>query len=244
MIALIVSSQISARFLSSENEPSKLLPEIFPDVGHIGRAAWKPEHARSILAQAEDHIATMAVPYILAVHEGFIRECRTLVGLSQSTRAWELHETLSRHASSVFDSGSLCQFHVLREMRNSVIHNSGKAHQYLIDRVGDLTSSALQDWQKQTGFLPTGWQSGDDVHIRISDLIMALATTKVLAKEANRMIIACHERTMSVIVPNILSCYKVHECLDIPRLHSSIGQDLEITPAPQAIPASSVDPDT
>lgn len=188
MMALLVGAQVSAQFLELSRGSSKLLSEIFPAISHIKRLDLKPDDAQPILRGAEEHLGAMAVPQALAIHEGFILDCLELLGAS-SAKAFEMHNKLATYTGGSFDAGSLSQFHVLREMRNSIIHRSGIADQRLVDKIGELTPTSDGDWRKHAGRSPRGVRIGDRITLMLGELVLALATTKALAREANRMLI-------------------------------------------------------
>lgn len=188
MMALLVGAQISAQFLELSSGSSKLLSEIFPTIAHIKRFDLRPDDAGPILRSAEQHLGAMAVPQALAIHEGFILDCLDLLG-APSAKAYEMHRKLAVHTNGSFDAELLSRFHVLREMRNSVIHRSGVANQRLVDAINTLTPAGEAEWRKHATRSPRGLQAGDQVTLMLGELILALATTKALAREANRLLI-------------------------------------------------------
>lgn len=189
MMALLVGAQIAAQFLGLTRGSSSLLSEIFPAITDIKRLDLKPDAAQAILVDAERHLGIMAVPYTLAIHEGFISDCLELVGVTSSVKAWSMHSRLEKETNGSFTPGAICQFHVLREMRNAVIHRGGEVDQRLIDAINNLTPDAEQDWKKHAGRTPHGLANGDQVTLGSGELVLALAVTKALAREANRMLI-------------------------------------------------------
>lgn len=188
MMALLVGAQISAQFLELSRGSSTLLSEIFPAISHITRLDLKPDAAQVILRGAEQHLGAMAVPQALAIHEAFILDCLELLG-SPPPRAFKMHSDLATCAGSSFDTELLSRFPVLREMRNSIIHRSGAANQRLVDALVDLTPAGVNEWRKHAGRSPLGVGVGDRITLMLGELILALATTKALARDANRMLI-------------------------------------------------------
>lgn len=189
MMALLVGAQVSAQFLELSRNSPKLLSEIFPTIAHIKRFDLRPDDARPILRGAEQHLGAMAVPQALAIHEGFILDSLELLG-APSARAFEMHDKLATRAQGAFDAEMLSRFHVLREMRNSLIHRHGVADQRLIDAISALTPAGETEWRQHAGRSPVGIQLGDRVTLMLGELVLALATTKALAREANRLLIA------------------------------------------------------
>ncbi|WP_433204705.1 hypothetical protein ACQP1G_16470 [Nocardia sp. CA-107356] len=188
MMALLVGAKISAQFLGLSRGSSKLISEIFPAIQHVERLKLKPDDSQRILAQPEELLGAMAVPYTLAIHEAFILDCLKLAGVPKTPKAWVMHATLAGHAGGTFNPGSITQYHVLREMRNAVIHRGGLVDHRLVDVIADLIQGAESNWKKHAGRSPRGISSGDTVTLTLGELVMALATTKVLAREANQML--------------------------------------------------------
>lgn len=188
MMALLVGAQVSAQFLELSRSSSKLLSEIFPTIAHIKRFDLRPDDAQPILRGAEQHLGAMAVPQALAIHEGFILDCLELLEVP-SVKAYAMHNKLATRANGSFDPELLNRFHVLREMRNSVIHRSGAADQRLVNAISELTPAGEAEWRKHAERSPRGIQVGDRVTLMLGELVLALATTKALAREANRLLI-------------------------------------------------------
>lgn len=188
MMALLVGAQVSAQFLELTRESPRPLSEIFPTIPHVGRFDLRPDAAQAILQGAEEHLGAMAVPQALAIHEGFILDCLELLGAG-SASAWKMHDKLATQAGGTFDADRMSRFHVLREMRNAIIHRSGVVDQRLIDKINELTPAGEAAWCKHTGRSPRGLQLGDSVTFLLGELVEALATTKALAREANWMLI-------------------------------------------------------
>ncbi|MGK4593927.1 hypothetical protein [Amycolatopsis sp. w19] len=188
MMALLVGAQVSANFLELTRDSSRQLSEIFPTIPHVERFDLRPDAAQAILRGAEEHLGAMAVPQALAIHEGFILDCLELIGAG-SAKAWQMHDKLATRAGSSFDVDRMTRFHVLREMRNAIIHRSGIVSQPLVDKIGELTPAGEVAWCKHTGRSPRGLRLGDRVTFMLGELVEALATTKALAREANWMLI-------------------------------------------------------
>ncbi|GLY52164.1 hypothetical protein [Lentzea sp. NBRC 102530] len=188
MMALLVGAQVSAQFLELTRDSPRQLSEIFPSIPHVERFDLRPSDAQNILRGAEEHLGAMAVPQALAIHEGFILDCLELLNAG-SAKAWEMHDKLAMHAGGTFDADRMSRFHVLREMRNAIIHRSGIVNQRLIDKINDLTPAGENEWCKHTGRSPRRLKIGDRVTFMLGELVEALATTKALAREANWLLI-------------------------------------------------------
>lgn len=189
IMALLVGSQMTAHFLSLTVGSQHLLPAMFPAVSHVRRFNLTSDKAREVLLNADAHLGTMAVPYALAIHEDFLRTCLELLGIISEPPAARLHATLASHAGGGFDSDSLAQFHVLREMRNAVIHLGGRVDQRLVGCANRLSPSAETAWKKVAGRSPRRLVPDDVVELGTGELFLSLAATKNLARQANKMLV-------------------------------------------------------
>jgi hypothetical protein len=79
MMGLLVGAQLAAHLLKLTEGSQRLIPEVFPQVAHIGRINLTSEAARGILVDAESHLGAMSVPYVLALHEDFLKTCVELL---------------------------------------------------------------------------------------------------------------------------------------------------------------------
>ncbi|MCK2236410.1 MULTISPECIES: hypothetical protein [unclassified Crossiella] len=189
-MGLLVGAKIAANFLSLTDGSKHLLPTIFPAVEHVGRFNLTSAAARDVLIQADQHLGMMAVPYALALHEDLLRSCITLAGGTAPQSVKHLHRALETCTGGTFRADPLAQFHVLREMRNSVIHNGGVIDQRVPDCAGALSPMAAADWKRIVGRSPVNLAVGVRIELGVGEMFMALATTKNVAKDANRMLTA------------------------------------------------------
>lgn len=189
IMGLLVGSQMAAHFLTLTDGSDHLLPSIFPGVPHVGRFNLTSKAARDVLVRADQHLGTMAVPYALSIHEDLMRSCTSLAGGSATQSAKALHSTLALRTGGKFDVDSLAQFHVLREMRNAVIHSGGVIDQRVVDCAAAMSSAAVDTWKRIVGRSPCGLTDGARIEFGTGELFLALAATKNLAKQANLMLI-------------------------------------------------------
>lgn len=73
-------------------------------------------------------------------------------------------------------------------MRNCVIHSGGRASRALVGHLATWTNDADSGWRKLAARSPRGLQVGDIITFSHGVLLIALAATKVLAREANEFI--------------------------------------------------------
>lgn len=104
--------------------------------------------------------------------------------------AAQLHTIYAARTGGRFEDDSLARFHVIREMRNMVIHLGGRVDDRLIRCVEKLPPSAEVSWQALVGRSPRGLKPGGVVELGVGELFLALAATKNLARQANRMLVS------------------------------------------------------
>ena len=217
LMGLLAGSKLASHLLILNEGSTKLLPEVFPKVEHIQRFSLTSEKAREILEEAEVHLGTMGTPYILALHEDFMNVCinffqQGLLGLT-STTSMKLslqHKHFEKITGMTFSADSIGQLHVIRCMRNCVIHNGGKVNQALLSAISALTSSAVGDWSKLASEPFRFMKVGDPFHFGHSEMILTLAITKKLAKETNEIL-------QKKILPIVWADLIVQEMLTVER---------------------------
>jgi hypothetical protein len=192
IMGLLAGAQMAAHMLQLTEGSDRLLPEIFPQIPHIGRFSLKPEAALRILAAGDTHLGAMAVAYALAIHEDYLKTCLTLLQRdgkklkkpADNLKLYEQHGEIEQATGQSFNAASLEQLHVLRVMRNCTIHSGGRADQSLVNRLATWPPDAESGWVKLAGRSPRALDLRDPVTFGSSEALMALAVTKVLAREA------------------------------------------------------------
>ena len=190
IMGLLVGSRIAAHFLTPTDGSTILLPAIFPAIDHVRRFNLTSQAARDVLVRADVHLGTMAIPYALAIHEDFLRSCLHMLGKNaDQPRSGALHATLTRFDPIGFDADPLAQYHVVREMRNAVIHNGGSTNQRVIGCIANLSPRAESAWKKIVGRSPRQLRVGDRIELGVGELFLTLAATKRLGRQANQMVV-------------------------------------------------------
>ncbi|WP_181861048.1 hypothetical protein [Streptomyces diacarni] len=172
------------------------LSKIFPHIVEIERFNLSISQASEILENSGSHVAGMALPYLLAMHEDYVRSCLGLLARegklttkkANSTPASKMHATMERAATQDFPVDSLSQFHVLREMRNCLTHRGGIVDERLTEAANSLSRGAEAGWKKQTTYAPRRFKEGDPLTVGTGEVVMTLAVVKNLARCANRII--------------------------------------------------------
>ncbi|MEU9609936.1 MULTISPECIES: hypothetical protein [Streptomyces] len=196
MMALLAGAGIASHFLQLTDGSDRLLPEIFPRVPHIGRFNLSSSAARGMLDSAESHLASMSVPYVLAVHEDYLKTCIALLeragasspGTAKGAKLFNAHGTIERDTGGTFSQVSLHQINSIRLMRNCLVHAGSRVSPELVKHVGSSTPQIETAWLKVAGRSPSRLQLGDTVDFGFGEVTIALAATKVLAREANEML--------------------------------------------------------
>ena len=197
IMALLAGSRLAENMLRLTTGSTRLLPEIFPAVPHIKRMNLSTASAQSLLAEAEKHLSAMAVPYALAIHEDFVQTCfGLLIRSGQMTqaeadgaKAYSMHGIFERKVGHRLPQESMEQFHLIRKMRNAVIHAGGMPQPGLIASATSLSPNALSQWTKLTGGHPqVRISAGVPVSFSQGELILALAVTKRISQEMNYLL--------------------------------------------------------
>jgi hypothetical protein len=197
MMALLAGAGMASHLLQLTHGSRHLLPEVFPQVPHIGRFNLRTEVARQILDAADTHLGAMSIPYALALHDDFLRGCIALLAIAGKCTAKEVtaagslagkHPLIEHCTGGSFSADSLGQLTTIRLMRNCMIHSGGRADQTLLNDVVGWTPGIEAGWAKLTGNNPRELALGDELAFGHGEMILVLAVTKVLAREANQLL--------------------------------------------------------
>jgi hypothetical protein len=196
VMGLLAGAQMAAHMLQLTKGSDRLLPEIFPHIPHIGRLNLTTQAAQDILTAGDIHLGAMTVPYVLAIHEDYLKTCLTLLqrGSIRLTKPpgdlklADQHEEIERATGKSFTATSLQQLHTLRLMRNCTIHSGGRVNGTLIRQLATWTPDAEAGWVKLTHRSPLSLQIGDRITFSHGEMLIALAVTKTLAREANQFL--------------------------------------------------------
>jgi hypothetical protein len=196
MMALLAGAQLASHLLQLTEGSDRLLPEVYPRVSHIGRFNLTSEAARVILQAADTHLGAMSVPYALSIHEDYLKTCLVLLeragrcspGTADRLKLHAQHAEVEGATGGRFVADSLAQLDTLRLMRNCTIHSGGRASQSLVAKIAGWTSTTEAGWLRLAKRSPRGLRVGDTVAFAHGELIMALAVTKELARQANQLL--------------------------------------------------------
>ncbi len=193
MMALLAGSKLAVNTLQLTRGSELVLSAIFPQVPHIKRFNLRADLAAALLDDAEHHLATMAVPYVLALHEEYMRNCASLLfshGLLSKSQldalsAKNVHEKVASSTNGAFTVESLELFHLARTLRNSQIHEGGRVNDECSAVRAGLSRTAVSLWEYLTKEPAAAYAIGDPIDLRQPQLTAMLAITHKLMEEAN-----------------------------------------------------------
>jgi hypothetical protein len=191
MMGLLAGAQLASHLLQLTDGSDTLLPEVFPRVAHIRRFNLRTQAAKEILQAADTYLGAMSVPYALALHEDFLKTCAGLLTrdgkmtMPSRPALAQLHDLIETATGATFKPSSIIQIDTLRLMRNCTIHSGGRASQALIDHIGCWTPMVEANWARLTKQTLTDISLGDRIEFGHAELILTLAVTKALARQAN-----------------------------------------------------------
>ncbi|MFJ6099139.1 MULTISPECIES: hypothetical protein [Actinomycetes] len=195
LMGLLAGAQLSAHFLQLTRGSDLLLPDIFPNIAHIKRFSLRSDRAADILGAADAHLGMMAVPYVLSLHEDYLRTCAELLraeGLCNKAAASanlnELHANIAKATGQAYTSDIIAYIDALRLMRNCVIHNGGQVSQQLLDSLTTWNQQLKDGWYANAKRDPTILSLNDVIEFGHGEMITVLAVTKRLDRETNIML--------------------------------------------------------
>lgn len=208
MMSLLAGSALASHTLQLTEGSNRLLPEIFPAVEHIARFNLRPDAAAKVLRAAGPHLATVTVPYALAIHEDFVKQCINWLRLSfhfplptavRGIRTWNdvrsenMHEALESMTSrtlALSSSVDLELFHLYRLVRNSHIHGGGKVTNPMRTHVRAMSLDAQARWETLTGRTAAELIQGGEANYALSDVLAVFAVTKELGYGVNTLLLS------------------------------------------------------
>lgn len=193
MMGLLVGSKLAAATLELTAGSTVTLSKMFPTVQHIRRFDHVADTARDVLADAEPLLGIMAVPFVIGLHEDLIVGMLKMINAEAKMSVPQLDKAQSSNMHTKFESSTGTAFtpeltelfHLVRLMRNTHIHNGGRADNRLQNYSSKVSAQGKAMWTQITGQAAPVFSSGDDVRLGLPELIGSLAVTKRLADEAN-----------------------------------------------------------
>ncbi|QSB03970.1 hypothetical protein [Natronoglycomyces albus] len=197
MTAMLAGSRLAAHTLQLTTGSKRTLSELFPTVEHIRRLNLRSDRARSLLDNADHHLASVALPYALATHEHFVlssiellRDDGVAIGCKASElKAWSMHETLFEAAGHPMPEKWLEIFHLLRKMRNCIIHAGGYSQPALDNHIQGMSEESIEEWQELNDQLHSGVVQSNRVILTAEHILTGFAVTKRLGREVNSALV-------------------------------------------------------
>lgn len=203
MVSFLAGSALASHTLQLTAGSNRLLPEIFPAVPHIARFNLRPDAAADVLGAAGPHLATVTIPYALAIHEDFVTQCiewilemsgfrlpkdMNSIGDIKTSNMHEALLSMTGHALDQRASLDLELFHLYRLMRNCRIHNGGIATKALQDRAKRVSAGAQDRWRKLTRRAVDAFVRGAPAKYSLLDVFSVFAATKGLGRGVNALL--------------------------------------------------------
>lgn len=206
IMALLAGSQLAANTLNLTAGSRMTLREIFPSVNHIERFNLRSEVAQNNLQEAEMHLASIGIPYVLALQEAYVKSVLDLLrqdgktitdssgAVNPTVKMANMHEVFMAScgiSSLSGPQGMLELFHVLRLIRNCVIHKNGSFNQTLHSALRGLSTEAAGYWEKVAGQAPTSVLGvNGDLVLNSGELVLSFGVNKSLALSVNAALAA------------------------------------------------------
>ena len=204
-MALLIGARLGQHALnSSPADPNAHLPDLFGRIPGIERVNRKVADAARLLEEAEHHLASMGIPYVLGVQGAYLSE--TIAMLREDGKddesaprsvAWradpndiplnEIHEYVAERCGRALPADLLDLFHLARRLRNRIIHFAGAAGARLPGDYRSLSRAARSRWEA-VAQRPLTIDSRGMLRLSDGELIAVLATTRHLAAAVNEMV--------------------------------------------------------
>ncbi|SDL00651.1 hypothetical protein SAMN05216298_2236 [Glycomyces sambucus] len=193
VMALLAGSRLAGHSLQLNTGSHRTLAELFPAVEHIERFDLRSDHARELLLNADYHLASVTIPYALATHEDFVMSSIKMLKSEKITirkgkeeiRANNMHEVLFSSTDHALPEEWMQSFHLLRQMRNCIVHAGGRAQKALLDHLTEMGAAATEGWQRINHQTPAQVVLNDKLDLIAEHIFTAFAVTKRLGREIN-----------------------------------------------------------
>ena len=206
MMALLIGARLGEHALStSAADPDALLPSLFGQIPGIARLNRTAGDAAGLLAEAEVHLASMAIPYTLAVHGAFLAAAAQMVrdaGLDQRDAAFEVkrcgdlhklpldtgHEYIAERCRGQTNPALLSLFHIARQLRNRIIHSNRTPGSRLLQEFRTLQPAARESWEGLAGRPLTAAVASGRLEPKEGELVAVLAVSRHLVQDINTLL--------------------------------------------------------
>jgi hypothetical protein len=195
-MALLIGARLGGHALStSPADPRVRLPDLFGRIPGIERVNRTAGDAARLLDEAEAHLASMGIPYVIGVHGAFLSDVIQMLrddGKDDESAPWtiawradpneiqlhEIHDYFSERCGRELPSDLLAAFYVARRIRNRIIHFGCEAGSRLPGEYRSLPASVRANWERIARRPLT--TSGGKIELADGEVIAVLALTRGL----------------------------------------------------------------
>lgn len=218
-MALLVGARLASASLNLTHGSTVLISKMYPTVPHIERFDLRPDRAKRELDSSEEHLARIAIPYALSVHEDFVNQVKddlasSGIALKKNGKKWNAE---NMHAILFASMGApaptdLATYDLLRRVRNSMIHTGGLVDPYLEAGIAAVTGDAATRWTKVVGRSPTALIDGTQVSVGAGEIMIAFSITRHLSKLVHEASLAAvpRETWLRECVQDFLNHHREH----------------------------------
>lgn len=200
MLALLIGNRLGEGLLASPeiNEGTRL-PEIFNKVHDIRRLNLTAKKATIVLTEAESHLAYMAIPYVLSIHGSYMVDAARMLdedGHTPKNRMArrdfskmtieQVHEYIEECSDRHLDATYLALFHIIRRMRNRIIHKAGTPGSHIDYQ--NLSTQAKDEWTRIAKRPLSLALEHDRINFKSNEIIAVLAVSQRLAQDVNDLL--------------------------------------------------------
>lgn len=198
MMAMLAGSRLAAHTLQLTAGSTATLGQLFPAVEHIARFNLRSDQARALLHDADEHIASVAIPYALATHEAFVMDMLDMIKAEGTpwvtqgklVKAWNMHTVFFDSCGHAEPADYMEMFHVLREARNCIIHERGGVNAGLTNAIAAMGAGARAEWERLNQFQKPQALDGGSGRLALTaeHIFTAFAVTKYLGRAMNAVL--------------------------------------------------------
>jgi hypothetical protein len=195
-MALLVASNVASAALTNAAGEAPL--RFIYALPNITRLDVSVARAREFFDSSEQHLAFMAIPFMLSVHGRFLAGAMQMLAddgrnigpvAPADLKLETVHEAFASVAGANLPDTErwtvdLELFHLLRYIRIRLVHHAALAGERVIQHWKSLSGDAKQEWERLAG-KPFTAKKHELMALDRGDLIAALAVTKHLADAVN-----------------------------------------------------------
>lgn len=198
IMTILVGLGLASNTVNKSHKSNEYLTKVFSAVDHVERMDVTLLSYEAKLVDAESHLAIMAVPYVLSLHEEYVISSLKMVsraGLINSAalrnvKAKFMHEKFATATSTSFPADLLNEFHVMRSMRNAFIHNAGVSEGEILTYYAQMSQTSKIKWQTLAeGRSLANILQGEKIDLAYPEIKLALLITNELSRIINNVLV-------------------------------------------------------